>query len=255
MYLQQTQVKNKTALVTGAGKGIGKACAVALAEAGANLIILSRTKSDLDKVEKQITKLKRKCKSYICDVSNYDDLKSVFNKISSLDILVNNAGTNRPDHFTKITKEDMDYVVNLNMKAAFHVAQMAAKVMLRSKNRKIKGGSIINMSSQLGKVGAPNRSIYNMTKFGIEGLTKGMALDLAKNNIRVNSICPTFVETPLVKNFFKDKKFKKAMMDNIPLGRLATDSDIATAVVYLASNASSMITGSSLVIDGGWTAK
>ena len=255
MYLQQTQVKNKTALVTGAGKGIGKACAVALAEAGANLIILSRTKSDLDKVEKQITKLKRKCKSYICDVSNYDDLKSVFNKISSLDILVNNAGTNRPDHFTKITKEDMDYVVNLNMKAAFHVAQMAAKVMLRSKNRKIKGGSIINMSSQLGKVGAPNRSIYNMTKFGIEGLTKGMALDLAKNNIRVNSICPTFVETPLVKNFFKDKKFKKAMIDNIPLGRLATDSDIATAVVYLASNASSMITGSSLVIDGGWTAK
>jgi len=255
MYLQKTEVKNKTALVTGAGKGIGKACAIALAEAGANLIILSRTKSDLDKVEKQITKLKRKCKSYICDVSNYDDVKSVFNKISSLDILVNNAGTNRPDHFTKIKKEDMDYVVDLNVKAAFHVAQMASKVMLKSKNRKAKGGSIINMSSQLGKVGAPNRSIYNMTKFGIEGLTRGMALDLAKNNIRVNTICPTFVETPMVKKFFKDKKFKKAMMDNIPLGRLATDSDIATAVVYLASNASSMITGSSLVIDGGWTAK
>jgi len=255
MYLQNFKVVNKTALVTGAGKGIGKACALALAEAGANLIILSRTKSDLDKVEKQILKLKRKCKSYICDVSNYHDLKSVFSKISSLDILVNNAGTNRPDYFTKIKKEDMDYVVDLNMKAAFHVAQMASKVMLKSKNRKVKGGSIINMSSQLGKVGAPNRSIYNMTKFGLEGLTRGMALDLAKNNIRVNSICPTFVETPLVKNFFKDKKFKKAMMDNIPLGRLATDSDIATAVVYLASNASSMITGSSLVIDGGWTAK
>ena len=255
MYLQQTQVKNKTALVTGAGKGIGKACAIALAEAGANLIILSRTKSDLDKVEKQITKLKKKCKSYICDVSNYDDVKSVFNKISSLDILVNNAGTNRPDHFTKIKKEDMDYVVDLNMKAAFHVAQMASKVMLKSKNRKAKGGSIINMSSQLGKVGAPKRSIYNMTKFGLEGLTRGMALDLAKNNIRVNTICPTFVETPMVKKFFKDKKFKKAMMNNIPLGRLGTDSDIATAAVYLASNASSMITGSSLIIDGGWTAK
>ena len=255
MYLQQTQVKNKTALVTGAGKGIGKACAVALAEAGANLIILSRTKSDLDKVEKQITKLKRKCKSYICDASNYDDLKSVFNKISSLDILVNNAGTNRPDHFTKIKKEDMDYVVDLNMKAAFHVAQMASKVMLKSKNRKVKGGSIINISSQLGKVGAPNRSIYNMTKFGLEGLTRGMALDLAKKNIRVNTVCPTFVETPMVKKFFEDKKFKKTMMNNIPLGRFGTESDIATAVVYLASNASSMITGSSLVIDGGWTAK
>jgi NAD(P)-dependent dehydrogenase (short-subunit alcohol dehydrogenase family) len=255
MYLQNFKVINKTALVTGAGKGIGKACAIALAEAGANLIILSRTKSDLEKVEKQITKLKRKCKSYICDVSNYDDVKSVFNKISSLDILVNNAGTNRPDHFTKIKKEDMDYVVDLNMKAAFHVAQMAAKVMLKSKNIKSKGGSIINMSSQLGKVGAPNRSIYNMTKFGLEGLTRGMALDLAKKNIRVNTVCPTFVETPMVKKFFKDKKFKKAMMNNIPLGRLGTDSDIATAVVYLASNASSMITGSSLVIDGGWTAK
>ena len=255
MYLQNFKVINKTALVTGAGKGIGKASAIALAEAGANLIILSRTKSDLDNVEKQIRKLKRKCKSYICDVSNYEDVKSVFNKVSSLDILVNNAGANRPDHFTKIKKEDMDYVVDLNMKAAFHVAQMAAKVMLKSKNRKSKGGSIINMSSQLGKVGAPNRSIYNMTKFGIEGLTRGMALDLAKNNIRVNSICPTFVETPLVKHFFKDKKFKKTMMNNIPLGRFGTESDIATAVVYLASNASSMITGSSLVIDGGWTAK
>jgi len=255
MYLQQTQVKNKVALVTGAGKGIGKACAIALAEAGANLIILSRTKSDLDKVEKQITKLKRKCQSYICDVSNYDEVQNVFNRISTLDILVNNAGTNRPDHFTKIKKEDMDYVVDLNTKAAFHVAQMGSNVMLKSKNRKVKGGSIINMSSQLGKVGAPNRSIYNMTKFGLEGLTRGMSLDLAKNNIRVNTVCPTFVETPLVKNFFKDKKFKKKMMENIPLRRFATDSDIATAVVYLASNASSMITGSSLVIDGGWTAK
>jgi NAD(P)-dependent dehydrogenase (short-subunit alcohol dehydrogenase family) len=255
MYLQKTEIKNKTALVTGAGKGIGKACAIALAEAGANVIILSRTKSDLDKVEKIIKKLKRKCTSYKCDVTDYDELKSVFHKITSLDIVVNNAGTNRPDHFTKIKKEDMDYVVDLNIKAAFHVAQLGSKVMLLSKKRKILGGSIINMSSQLGKVGASKRSVYNMTKFGIEGLTRGMSLDLAKDNIRVNTVCPTFVETPMVKNFFKDKKFKKAMMDNIPLGRLATESDIATAVVYLASNASSMITGSSLIIDGGWNAK
>jgi NAD(P)-dependent dehydrogenase (short-subunit alcohol dehydrogenase family) len=169
--------------------------------------------------------------------------------------LVNNAGTNRPEHFTKIKKDDMEYVVDLNIKAAFHVAQLSSKIMLKSKKRKLRGGSIINMSSQLGKVGAPNRSVYNMTKFGIEGLTKGMAVDLAKSNIRVNTVCPTFVETPMVKSFFKDRKFKKAMMDNIPLGRFATESDIATAVVYLASNASSMVTGSSLVIDGGWTAK
>ena len=255
MYLQKFEVKNKTALVTGAGKGIGKASAIALAEAGADLIILSRTLTDLNKVEKQINKLKRKCTVFECDVSNVEEVKSVFKQINSLDILINNAGTNRPDHFTKIKKEDMDYVVDLNIKAAFHVAQMAAKVMLKSKNRKSIGGSIINISSQLGKVGAPKRSIYNMTKFGIEGLTRGMALDLAKDNIRVNTVCPTFVETPMVKKLFKDKKFKTQMINNIPLGRLATESDIATAVVYLASNASSMITGSSLMIDGGWTAK
>jgi NAD(P)-dependent dehydrogenase (short-subunit alcohol dehydrogenase family) len=255
MYLQNLQLNNKFALVTGAGKGIGKACAIALAEAGANVIILSRTKSDLNKVEKSILKLKKKCTSYVCDVSNYTDLKKIFKKIQSLDIIVNNAGTNRPEHFTKIKKKDMDYVVDLNIKAAFHVAQLGSKVMLKSKKRNSLGGSIINISSQLGKVGAPNRSVYNMTKFGIEGLTRGMALDLAKNNIRVNTVCPTFVETPMVKNFFKDKLFKKTMMANIPLGRLATVSDIATAVVYLASDASSMITGSSLVIDGGWTSK
>jgi len=255
MYFQKSEVKGKIALVTGAGKGIGKASAIALAEAGADLIILSRTKSDLEKVKKQIIKLKRKCTIYDCDISNFEDLKLVFNKISKIDILVNNAGTNRPEYFTKIDKEDMDYVVDLNLKAAFHVAQMASKLMIKAKNRKSIGGSIINISSQLGKVGAPKRSIYNMTKFGIEGLTRGMALDLAKENIRVNTVCPTFVETPMVKKFFKDKKFKTQMINNIPLGRLATESDIATAVVYLASNASSMITGSSLMIDGGWTAK
>ena len=255
MYLQKTEIKNKTALVTGAGKGIGKACAIALAEAGANVIILSRTKSDLDKVEKIIKKLKRKCTSYKCDVTDYDELKSVFHKITSLDIVVNNAGTNRPDHFTKIKKEDMDYVVDLNIKAAFHVAQLGSKVMLLSKKRKILGGSIINMSSQLGKVGASKRSVYNMTKFGIEGLTRGMAFELGKYNIRVNSVCPTFVETPMVKAFFKNKKFKKQMLDNIPLGRAAQENDVSTAVAFLAADSSNSITGTSLMVDGGWTAK
>ena len=255
MYLQKTDVKNKIALVTGAGKGIGKACAIALAEAGANLIILSRTKSDLTKVEKQIIKLNRKCRFMVCDVTDYKDIKKTFSKISKLDILVNNAGTNRPEYFTKIKKKDMDYVVDLNIKAAFNVAQFASKIMLKSKNRKKIGGSIINMSSQLGKVGAPRRSVYNMTKFGIEGLTKGMAIDLAKHNIRVNTVCPTFVETPMVKEFFKNNAFKKSVVNNIPLKKIATESDVATAVVYLASSASSMMTGTSLIIDGGWTAK
>ncbi len=255
MYLKSLDLKNKIALVTGAGKGIGRASAIALAEAGANLIILSRTESDLVKVEKEIIKLNRKCKYFVCDILNNNQVIDIFSKIKKLDILVNNAGTNIPSHFTKIKKKDMDYMVDLNIKAAFHIAQLASNIMLQSKNRKSIGGSIINMSSQLGKVGAPNRSTYNMTKFGIEGLTKGMSIDLASNNIRVNSICPTFVETPMVKKFFLDKSFKKKTLNNIPLGRFATESDIATAVVYLASHASSMMTGSSLVIDGGWTAK
>ena len=255
MYLQSLKLNNKTALVTGAGKGIGKACAIALAEAGADLILVSRTQKDLSGVQKKIKQLKRKCTSIICNVSNYDEVKKLFSQINKLDVLVNNAGTNIPEYFTKIKKKDMDYVVELNLKAAFHVAQLSARIMLKSKNSKKNGGSIINMSSQLGHVGAPNRSVYSMTKFGIEGLTKSMAIDLARNNIRVNTVCPTYVETPLVKRFFKDKKFKKDMLDNIPLGRFATVSDVATAVVFLASSASSMMTGSSLMVDGGWTAK
>ena len=255
MFLKKLSVKNKTALVTGSGKGIGKACAIALAEAGANLIIISRTEKDLIQVQKEIKKLKKKCKYYVCDITDLGDIKKIFSKISKLDILVNNAGTNRPEYFTKIIRKDMSEVVDLNIKASFDIAQLATRIMLKSKNRKKIGGSIINISSQLGKVGAPLRSVYNMTKFGIEGLTKGMAVDLAKHNIRVNTVCPTFVETPMVKKFFKDKNFKKSVIQNIPLGKVATESDIATAVVYLASNASSMMTGSSLVIDGGWTAK
>ena len=255
MFLQSLHLKNKTALVTGAGKGLGKACAIAFAEAGADLILISRTQKDLSTVQKTIRKLKRKCTSIICDVSNYNEVKKLFSQIKQLDILVNNAGTNIPENFAKIKKKDMDYVVELNLKAAFHIAQLSARIMQKAKNRKKIGGSIINMSSQLGHVGAPNRSVYSMTKFGIEGLTKGMALDLARNNIRVNSVCPTYVETPMVKRFFKDKKFKNAMLNNIPLGRFATVRDVATAAVFLASNASSMITGSSLMVDGGWTAK
>ena len=211
MYLKNFDLKNKTALVTGAGKGIGRASAIALAEAGADLIILSRTESDLKKVEKEIKKLKRGCKFFVCDLFDDNQIVDIFHKIKKLDILVNNAGTNIPSHFTKIKKQDMDYMVDLNIKAAFQVAQLASNTMLKSKNRKSIGGSIINMSSQLGKVGAPNRSTYNMTKFGIEGLTKGMAIDLASNNIRVNSICPTFVETPMVKKFFQVKVLKRKL--------------------------------------------
>ena len=213
MYLKKINLKNKTALVTGAGKGIGKACAIALAEAGADLIIISRTQQDLSKVAKIVKKFR-----------------------------------------SKVQKKNMEYLVKLNTISTFHVAQLCALKMLESKNRKKIGGSIINMSSQMGHVGGPIRSVYNMTKAGLEGLTKGMAIDLAKDNIRVNTVCPTFVVTPMTKKFLKNKKFKQDMLKNIPLGRFADASDVATTVTFLASDASSMITGTSILVDGGWTA-
>jgi NAD(P)-dependent dehydrogenase (short-subunit alcohol dehydrogenase family) len=255
MYLKKYNLKNKYALITGAGKGLGRACAIALAEAGCNLIIVSRTKKDLDSVSKIIKKLKVKCKSYACDITNYNQIKSIINQQQRLDILVNNAGNNIPEHFTKVKTKNMEYLVKINTIAAFNIAQLCALKMIKLKNRKKIGASIINMSSQMGHVGGPIRSVYNMNKWGLEGLTKGMAIDLAKYNIRVNSVAPTFVVTPMTKKFLKNKKFKKETLNNIPLGRFAEMSEIASTVVFLASDASSMIHGTSILVDGGWTAK
>jgi NAD(P)-dependent dehydrogenase (short-subunit alcohol dehydrogenase family) len=255
MYLKKYNLKNKYSLVTGAGKGLGRACAIALAEAGSNLIIISRTKKDLDSVSKIIKKLKVKCKSYTCDVTNYNEIKAIINKQPRIDVLVNNAGNNIPEHFTKVKTKNMEYLVKVNTIATFNIAQLCAIKMMKLKNRKKVGGSIINMSSQMGHVGGPIRSVYNMNKWGLEGLTKGMAVDLAKYNIRVNAVAPTFVVTPMTKKFLKNKKFKKETLNNIPLGRFAEMSEIASTVVFLASDAASMIHGTSILVDGGWTAK
>jgi len=255
MFLKKYNLKKKIALVSGAGKGLGRACAIALAEAGTNLIIISRTKKDLDEVSKKIKKYRVKCKTYVCDITNYNQIKSIVNKQTRIDILINNAGNNIPEHFTKVKTKDMEYLVKINTVAAFNLAQLCANKMIELRNRKKIGGSIINMSSQMGHVGGNIRSVYNMNKWGIEGLTRGMAIDLAKYNIRVNTVAPTFVVTPMTKKFLKNKKFKRETLKNIPLGRFAEMSEIASAVVFLASDAASMVHGTSLLVDGGWTAK
>ena len=255
MFLKKYNLKNKTALVTGAGKGLGRACAIALSEGGSNLIIISRTKKDLSEVSKIIKKNKSKCKSYVCDLTDYSEIKKIINEQPRIDILINNAGNNIPEHFTKVKTKNMEYLVKINSIAAFNLAQLCALKMIQLKSRKKVGGAIINMSSQMGHVGGPIRSVYNMTKFGLEGLTKGMAIDLAKYNIRVNTVCPTFVVTPMTSKFLKSKKFKKEVLGNIPLGRFAQLSDVASAAVFLASDAASMVNGTSLLVDGGWTAR
>tara|TARA_B100001123_G_C15299596_1_gene1020539 strand:+ start:1165 stop:1932 length:768 start_codon:yes stop_codon:yes gene_type:complete len=255
MYLKKYNLKNKIALVTGAGKGLGRACAIALAESGSNLIIISRTKKDLEQVAKIIKKFKVKCKSYVCDITNYNHIKEIINAQSRIDILINNAGTNIPEYFDKVKRKNMEYLVNINTIASFNIAQLCALKMLKTKSRKKVGGSIVNMSSQMGHVSGPKRSVYSMTKFGLEGLTKGMALDLARFNIRVNTVCPTFVVTPMTKKFLKNKKFKRDILGSIPLGRFAELPEVSSAVVFLASDAASMITGTSLLVDGGWTAR
>ena len=252
MYLKKINFKKKTILITGAGKGLGKACALAMAEAEAHIIAISRTVEDLNNLEKLIKKTKGKVTKIICDVTNYHQLSLTLKKIKKIDVLVNNAGTNIPELFKDVRQQSLDKLINLNLKAAFNVAQLVVKKMLKNK---IKDGAIVHLSSQLGHVSMEGRSVYSMTKFGIEGLTRGMALELAKKNIRVNAVCPTYVQTPLVQKVFKNKKFKQLVLSRIPMGKTAKEIDIASAVCFLASPAASMITGTSLLVDGGWTAQ
>jgi len=244
------RLDGKTALVTGAGRGIGRAVARALAAAGAELVLVSRTPSQLDEVAREIDSRGGKAHALPFDVTRSDAVHDAFAGLDRLDILVNNAGLNRPQPFLEVDEATLDLLLGLNVRAAFLVAQAAARLMVPSG-----GGVIINMSSQMGHVGSDlNRTVYVMTKHAVEGLTKAMAVELAPKGVRVVSIAPTFVTTPLTKPFFDDQVFRKWVLDRIPLGRLGTVEEVASAVVFLASPAASLVTGSSLLVDGGWTA-
>ena len=252
LFLKNINLKGKTALITGATKGLGRGTAQAIAEAGGNVIAIGRNQSELNSLGKIIKKLRVKYVSFNCDVNNFNRIKIFISKLKKLDILVNNAGTNIPEPFLNVKKSSLETLLNINTKAVFNVAQLCANQIIKLKR---KNGSIINISSIFGIVAGKKRTVYSMTKFGVEGLTKGMALDLAKYNIRVNSVCPNLVMTPRTKKYFADKKYNKYVKESTPINKVVTVSDVATAVAFLASDASSMITGSSIVIDGGWTAK
>lgn len=239
----------KTALVTGAGRGIGLACAAALAEMGAEVVLAARTETEITEAANAIVARGQKARAIVLDVSDLAGAKAAIAQAGPFDVLINNAGTNRPMPMQDVAEDDYDAVLDLNLKSAFFVAQAVAQGLIAAG----KPGSLIHMSSQMGHVGGPNRSLYCASKWAIEGMSKSFALDLAAHGIRSNTIAPTFIETPMTKPFFQDQAFLDSVLAKIKLGRLGQVQDLMGAVQYLASDASALVTGTSLVVDGGWT--
>lgn len=244
------RLDGKRALVTGASRGIGLAGAVALAEAGAHVVMAARNEADIGHAAHEVRQAGFSAEGVSLDVGDHASMLSTVRQYGPFDILFNNAGTNEPMPFVDVTPENFDKITNLNLKAAFFMAQTVAKGMIEAG----KGGSIIHTSSQMGHVGGIDRSVYCGTKFGIEGVTKASAIELAAHNIRVNTICPTFIRTPMTQSTFENPERVKWLEEKIKLGRVGEVEDIMGAVLFLASDAAALITGTSLLIDGGWTA-
>jgi NAD(P)-dependent dehydrogenase (short-subunit alcohol dehydrogenase family) len=244
------RLDDRRALVTGAGRGIGLAMAAALAEAGAEVTLVARSAAEIAEAAQAITAAGGAAWAATLDVSDLQAVAAFFAERPAFHVLVNNAGTNRPMPMQEVSEADYDAVLDLNLKSAFFVAQGCARQMLEEGT----AGSLIHIGSQMGHVGGPNRSLYCASKWALEGMSKAFALDLAKNNIRSNTIAPTFIETPMTRPFLQDPAFKQAVLAKIKLGRLGSVEDLMGAVLFLASDASALMTGTSLVVDGGWTA-
>ncbi|CAI8906787.1 SDR family NAD(P)-dependent oxidoreductase [Pseudomonas sp. IT-P218] len=247
------RLDGKHALITGGGGGIGAGIALALCQAGASVTLVGRTESALRDVASELQSEGHEASIIVCDITDSAAIRSVIDGLPQLDILVNNAGTNFPQPVQDVTDENLDLMLNLNVRALFVTSQAAIKRMLESGDAA--ESCVINVTSQMGHVGSPNRSVYCMTKHAIEGLTKALAIELASSGIRVNSIAPTFVDTPLIRKIVDTPEKYDFLVSKIPLGHMADISDIVGAAVYLASPAARMVTGTCIRVDGGWTAQ
>ena len=244
------RLDGRRALVTGAGRGIGLAMAAALSEAGAEVTLVARSAAEIEAAAQELRDDKRLATAAVLDVSDIAAVSAFCAARPAFHILINNAGTNRPKPMQDVTADDYDAVLDLNVKSAFFVAQACVQSMLAEGL----GGSLIHIGSQMGHVGGPNRSLYCASKWALEGMSKAFALDLAPYRIRSNTIAPTFIETPMTRPYLEDLGFRASVLAKIKLGRLGAVEDLMGAALYLASDASALVTGTSLMVDGGWTA-
>ena len=241
----------RRALVTGAGGGIGGAASVALAAAGAEVTLLGRSLGPLEVVAARIREAGGQATVCPADVTNEKSVTDALDPLPVHDVVVNAAGGNRPQPFADIALETFDSLFALNVRGLFTVTQHQVRLLLAAK----RPGVIVNVSSQMGHVGAPNRSVYCGTKHAVEGITKALGVELGPHGIRVVTVAPTWIETPLTRPFFEDAAFKASVVADLPIGRIGQPEDVAAAIVFLASDGASLITGTSLLIDGGWTAR
>jgi NAD(P)-dependent dehydrogenase (short-subunit alcohol dehydrogenase family) len=244
------RLDGKKALITGAGRGIGAAAAALFAQAGASVALCARTKSEVEAVAAEIRAAGFQAEAFALDVKDIPAVQREIAARGAFDILLNNAGTNRIRAITEISEEDYDAVLDLNLKSALFVAQAVAQGLIAAG----RPGSIINVSSQMGHIGLGGRSLYASSKWWLEGLTRCMAIDLAQHAIRVNTICPTFIDTALTRPILETPGFREFVLSRIKFGRLGRLDELSGALLLLASDASSLMTGSSLMVDGGWTA-